>query len=189
MGGSAWSSDTAVPRIRYLGAAAVSQTLKVWLFGGIGGSDGSTPLKAVDVFSSVDGTPPTGTVSIDSGQAATNTFTVNVTANATDTGSGVANVLLSSKSTVGSNGLLSQGDEQSYVADTPISWDLTNATYGGTPMQGTRWVYVQWEDGAGQLVARPQRLDLRRHDPAHDHQRPLGAAAAQHRARAPAPGR
>ncbi len=149
IGGSSWGSDTVMLRARYLGAAAVSQTLKVWLFGGIGGSDGSTPLKAVDVFSSVDGTPPTGSVSIDSGQAATNTFTVNVTANATDTGSGVANVLISSKSTVSSNGLLSQGDEQSYVADTPISWDLTNATYGGTPMQGTRWVYVQWEDGAG----------------------------------------
>ena len=149
IGGSSWGSDTVMLRARYLGAAAVSQTLKVWLFGGIGGSDGSTPLKAVDVFSSVDGTPPTGSVSIDSGQAATNTFTVNVTANATDTGSGVANVLISSKSTVSSNGLLNQGDEQSYVADTPISWDLTNATYGGTPMQGTRWVYVQWEDGAG----------------------------------------
>lgn len=148
IGGSSWGSDTAMPRVRYLGAAAVSQSLKVWVFGGIGGADGSSFLKAVDVFSSVDGTPPTGTVSINSGAAATNAFTVSVAANATDP-SGVSNILISSKSTVGSNGLLTLGDEQAYVADTPISWDLTNATYGGTSTQGTRWVYVQWEDGAG----------------------------------------
>jgi hypothetical protein len=148
IGGGSWGSDTAMPRVRYLGAVAVSLSLKVWVFGGIGGSDGSTPLKAVDVFTSVDGTPPAGTVSINSGQAATNSFTVSVMANATDT-SGVTTVLVSSRSTVGSNGLLTLGDEMSYAADTPISWDLTNATYGGTSTQGTRWVYVQWEDGAG----------------------------------------
>jgi hypothetical protein len=145
--GGSWSADTAVPRVRYLGAAAVSDALKVYVFGGLGATG---TLAATDVFSSVDITPPSGTIQLQSGAANWSSFQVSVLANATDS-SGVANVRLSNVSTA-SGGLLQDGQTQAYVDNIPISWNLESGN-GGTPRQGKRYVYVQWEDNAGNWSA------------------------------------
>ncbi len=95
----------------------------------------------------VDNTRPNGTVSINNGAANTNSATVSVKAPATDTGSGLSQIRLSNSS-ITSGGLLSKAKVITYTT-TAISWSLTNATYGGTPSAGTKTVYAQWRDAAG----------------------------------------
>ncbi|MGZ4481986.1 MAG: hypothetical protein ACXVY5_07240, partial [Gaiellales bacterium] len=64
--------------------------------------------------------------------------------------SGVSEMRISNSSTT-SNGLLSKGTTMGYQS--PISWDLADAGTGGSTVQGTHTVYVQWRDSVGNWSA------------------------------------
>jgi len=83
---------------------------------------------------SSDSTAPAGTVTINGGAAATNNATVSVSVPATDAGSGMSLVRLSNNADM--------SNATTYTYGTPVAWTLP----GG---DGTRTVYVQWRDGAG----------------------------------------
>ncbi|MDP9351797.1 MAG: S8 family serine peptidase, partial [Chloroflexota bacterium] len=94
----------------------------------------------------LDTEPPTGTVAVNGGATYSRSSTVRLTMSATDSGSGVSEVRISNSGTA-SNGLLSLGKTFAYT--TPISWNLADSTTGGSSANGTRTVYVQWADKAG----------------------------------------
>lgn len=95
-------------------------------------------------IAATDATPPAGTATINDGAAFTGTAAVSVKVPATDAGSGVSLVRLSNApGTTG--GVLTTGTSYSYTS--PIAWTLTG---GG---DGTRTVYVQWRDAAGNWSA------------------------------------
>ena len=83
---------------------------------------------------SSDSTAPAGTVSINGGAVATNNAAVSVSVPATDGGSGMSLVRLSNNSDM--------SNATTYTYGTPVAWTLP----GG---DGSRTVYVQWRDGAG----------------------------------------
>jgi hypothetical protein len=115
----------------------------------VGGFAGGPETDATERLAT-DFVPPSGTVSINSGATYTTSATVSVDVTASDTGSGVAIVRLSNSSAT-SSGLLTNSQDFGYT--TPIAWDVTNATYGGTSADGVHTVYVQWEDNAGNWSA------------------------------------
>ena len=88
-----------------------------------------------------DSTAPTGTVTLSGGAARTNTYAVSAAVPATDNtgGSGVASVRISNNGSTWAT----------YGYTTPISWSLSDAAHGGSTTNGTRTVYAQWSDGAG----------------------------------------
>ena len=81
----------------------------------------------------VDNQPPTGTVAINAGAAATNNRTVTLTLSATDALGGVTQMRFSSNGT-------SYSAAEAYV--TTRTWTLTTGA-------GTKTVYVQFQDAAG----------------------------------------
>ena len=87
----------------------------------------------------LDTAGPSGTATINGGDATTPIATVSVAVPATDP-SGVSNVRLSNTATVDGNGVLTDGTTVAYA--TPQPWTLT-------PGDGTKTVYVQWQDGLG----------------------------------------
>ena len=87
-----------------------------------------------------DGTAPSGTVTIAGGATLTNMAAVSVAVPATDAGSGVSLVRLSNSSAVNGSGVLSSGTTFTYT--TPITWTLSAG-------DGTKTVYAQWRDSAG----------------------------------------
>ena len=91
-----------------------------------------------------DKTAPTGTsISIAAGAASTASNMVSLGSLAADDDvSGVADMRFSN------NGALWSGWE-TYQATRPTNWDLTSATYGGTAGDGTKTVYVQFQDANG----------------------------------------
>jgi hypothetical protein len=99
---------------------------------------------------SPDTTPPTGSVSVNSGAATTSTPIVSVAAPGSDA-SGIFAVRLSNAATVGANGELTLG--KSYVPASTISWSVTATTAGGTLVDGTKTAYAQWEDWRGNWSA------------------------------------
>lgn len=81
-----------------------------------------------------DNTAPSGTVSINGGAASTSSQAATVSVPATDAGSGMSLVKVSNNSDMSSS--------STFVYTTPIAWTLT-------PGVGTKTVYVQWRDAAG----------------------------------------
>jgi hypothetical protein len=94
-----------------------------------------------------DATAPTGTVSIAAGAAFTTTATVSVAVPATDAGSGMSLVRLANAAAVDGNGVLNDASAKSLTYTTPVNWTLAG---GG---DGTKTVYVQWRDAAGNWSA------------------------------------
>jgi len=89
-----------------------------------------------------DSTPPSGSVAINGGAATTSNPNVVMSVPATDSGSGLSLVRISNDSTVDGNGRLSGADATSYTYTNPIAWTMTAGL-------GTKTVYVQWRDAAG----------------------------------------
>lgn len=94
---------------------------------------------------------PDGSVSIaGNGYVNTSNVTVNVPAADEPGGSGVAQVRLSNDGAV-SGGVLVAGRTQSYAPS--VSWSLVDPAYGGRSGDGSKTVFVQWADGAGNWSA------------------------------------
>jgi hypothetical protein len=95
-----------------------------------------------------DSTDPTGTVTIDGGAASTSDpgRIVSLAVPATDTGSGVSQVRIANTNAVGGNGVLNGAGATTYAYATPKAWALPAG-------DGTKTVYVQWRDGAGNWSA------------------------------------
>ena len=90
-------------------------------------------------IAATDSTAPAGTITIAGGASATRTADVSVAVPATDAGSGVSLVRISNSGAV-SGGVLTSGTTFAY--NTPIAWTLTAG-------DGTKTVYAQWRDSAG----------------------------------------
>jgi Bacterial Ig domain len=93
-----------------------------------------------------DRVAPGGSVAIDGGAAATRSPTVALELLAWDVDSAVDRVRVSNSPTT-TGGLLNKARETAYVSG--ISWNVTDQGYGGTPADGTKAVYVQFRDAAG----------------------------------------
>ena len=94
-----------------------------------------------------DSQPPTGSVTINDGAAYTATPSVSLSMPASDNATGVADVRISNRPET-SGGLLSYGLTLEWTA-TPQPWSLVGSAYGGSTANGTRSVYAQFRDGAG----------------------------------------
>ncbi len=92
-----------------------------------------------------DNTAPTGTVTINAGAAGTNTTAVTVAAPGADNagGSGMSLIRISNSGAT-AGGVLTTGS--TFVYTTPIVWALTAG-------EGTKTVFVQWRDAAGNWSA------------------------------------
>jgi hypothetical protein len=91
----------------------------------------------------LDGTAPTGTISINSGDSLTNSATVNLAIPATDAGVGVvSNVTVANVGTTAAGRLTDSSAQTSAYAAT-LPWTLAAGA------DGSRSVYVQWEDSLG----------------------------------------
>jgi hypothetical protein len=91
-----------------------------------------------------DTTDPVGNITLNGGAAVTSSTNVIASVSATDPGgSGVSLVRLSNSPTV-SGGVLTTGT--TYVYTSPIAWTLTAG-------EGTKTVYAQWRDSAGNWSA------------------------------------
>jgi putative cell wall-binding protein len=86
-----------------------------------------------------DTTPPAGTFTVAAGAAATATPTVAITDTATDTLTGVSQMRIANDGAT--------WDAMPYA--TTLSWDVTNAAFGGTSGDGVKTVTMEWQDGAG----------------------------------------
>lgn len=91
--------------------------------------------------------PPSGSVTINSGTSYTTNPVVSLSMPASDLWTGVALVRISNRPET-SGGLLTYGSTREW-AFTPQSWSLADTAYGGSTANGTRSVYVQFRDGAG----------------------------------------
>ena len=87
----------------------------------------------------LDSTPPAGTFSVAAGAAATAAPTVTIADTATDSLTGVSQMRIANDGAT--------WDTVPY--STTLSWDLTNAAFGGTSGDGTKTVTMEWQDGAG----------------------------------------
>jgi hypothetical protein len=125
-------------------------------------------VRAYDEVGNVDPTPgsqtwmivltaPTGTVSINSGAAVARRATVRVKVTA---GGNPMDVLISSSPATVDGGCPGGCDRLANAIDVPypyasasneVLFDLTEAEYGGTDVDGLHTVYVQWEDSLGNL--------------------------------------
>jgi hypothetical protein len=100
-----------------------------------------------DLSSVGDTAPPTGSVTINAGAAYTTNSAVSLNLPASDPLSGVALVRVSNRPDT-SGGLLTYGSTVDWTA-TPQAWSLADAATGGSTSNGTRTVYAQFRDGAG----------------------------------------
>jgi concanavalin A-like lectin/glucanase superfamily protein len=112
--------------------------------------EGAADNAAITVFSVrsgrlVDTNPPTGTVTIDHLASLTTSPNVSLDVLGRDDVSGVDQFQVSNDGTHWATYANTSYDS---VAQT-VSWDLTNATYGGTTATGAKTVYVRFHDGAG----------------------------------------
>ncbi len=94
-----------------------------------------------------DTVPPSGSVTINAGATYTVTPSVMLSMPASDAFTGVAQVRISNRPET-AGGLLSYGSTRDWTAQ-PQSWSLADTGYGGSTANGTRAVYVQFRDGAG----------------------------------------
>ncbi len=94
----------------------------------------------------LDTTDPAGTVSINGGAAKSGSSTVSVAVAATDNASGVTQVRMANSSSVDGNGVLNGAGATTSAYSTPKTWTLVAG-------EGSKTVYVQWQDGAGNWSA------------------------------------
>ncbi len=106
----------------------------------------SVQQQAGDAVNLLDTKAPTGTVRINGGDEYTTRWSVKVEVPATDSGSGMDRVRLSNSPKMSGNQLALH---RTYDYVTPITWDLHDEAAGGSTKEGTRTVYVQWADKAG----------------------------------------
>ena len=91
---------------------------------------------------------PRGRVSVNRGATYTNSSLVSVSTTPAD--AGVAEVRLSNDPAI-SERLLAAG--RTYPSGSAVTWDIGDSATGGSGTNGTRTVYVQWGDGAGDWSA------------------------------------
>jgi Zn-dependent metalloprotease len=94
-----------------------------------------------------DGQPPTGSIELDGGANATSDGTVDVSIVADGTGSSLSRLLISNSSST-SGGILRNALEMTF-RETITDWSLSSTAWGGSGGHGTRRVYVQVRDRAG----------------------------------------
>jgi concanavalin A-like lectin/glucanase superfamily protein/fibronectin type III domain protein len=94
----------------------------------------------------VDSNPPSGSVRVNDVDSGTSSPNVTVKVLGRDDVSGVTQVRLSND---GSQWSTPQAYTGSGSTAQAISWDLTNATYGGNNSDGMKTVYAQFKDAAG----------------------------------------
>lgn len=94
----------------------------------------------------LDSTDPAGTVSINGGASRAGSNTVSVAVPATDNASGVSQVRMANTNTVDGSGVLNGAGATTSAYSTPKTWTLAAG-------EGSRTVYVQWRDGAGNWSA------------------------------------
>jgi hypothetical protein len=90
---------------------------------------------------------PTGSVTVNAGAAYTSSPSVQLTMPATDLWTGVALMRVSNRPET-NGGILVYGLTLDWTA-TPQPWSLADPIAGGSAANGTRAVYVQFRDGAG----------------------------------------
>lgn len=89
-----------------------------------------------------DEIPPTGAVKINSGATFTKSNRITLSIRASDTGFGIGYMKISSDASEWTGWL---GYKTSYA------WSLTNGAYGGSGVQGKRYVYIKFKDKAGNI--------------------------------------
>jgi len=94
-----------------------------------------------------DGQAPTGSIKLDGGAHATSDGTVDVSITADGTGSSLSRLLISNSSST-SGGMLRNAIGMSF-RETISDWSLSSTAWGGSGGYGTRRVYVQVRDRAG----------------------------------------
>jgi len=132
--GTASASSTTVS-----GTAQGAQTALLTVFDNAGNAGTDTVTVTWDTVA-----PSVGTWVIASGAAYTNAATATISASSapSDATSGLALVRFSNNGSLWS-------PWEAYSPGMSKSWTLTSATYGGTTTQGTKGVYVQVRDAAG----------------------------------------
>jgi Ca2+-binding RTX toxin-like protein len=94
----------------------------------------------------VDSNPPSGSVRINDIDPSTSSSKVTVKVLGRDDISGVANLRLSNDGTTWTQPRGYTGIESTAQS---IPWDLTDASYGGDNLDGTKTVYVEFQDASG----------------------------------------
>jgi hypothetical protein len=89
-----------------------------------------------------DNADPTGTITINNNAATTDKTAVTLSVPGSDAGSGMALVRISNSSSEDGNGVLNGPGSTSYTYTSSIAWTLTSDI-------GTKTVYAQWRDAAG----------------------------------------
>jgi hypothetical protein len=90
---------------------------------------------------------PSGSVTINGGATRTDSTDVRLKLLAWDVDSSIDRVRISNSSATNASGLLGKAKIIGYSS--PVAWRLTNPDYGGTSGDGTKRVYVQFRDSAG----------------------------------------
>lgn len=98
----------------------------------------------------LDSNAPSGTVRVNDVAAKTSSVNVTVKALGRDDVSGVTQLRLSNDGTTWTAARSYTGSGSAAQA---ISWNLTDAAYGGTSADGTKTVYVQFKDASGKWSA------------------------------------
>ena len=98
-----------------------------------------------------DGEPPTGIITLDEGAEATTEGTVDISIDADGTGSSLSRLLISNSSSA-SGGLLRNALEMPF-RETVRDWSLESIAWGGSGGRGTRRVFAQVRDRAGNWSA------------------------------------
>jgi hypothetical protein len=149
---NAWTAVTPMPRPRAYGASTQAPGGRIFV---LGGSTGASTVGAVDALQLVDTTRPVLTsVTIKDGSAATSSGVVTVKLVATDTPSGPSLMRVSSKPPVDcANGCKMSSLNRTGPYSPSFSWDLTDPAWGGTAGDGTKQVWVQVVDAAGNASA------------------------------------
>ena len=94
---------------------------------------------------------PTGSIQLDAGAEATTDGTVDISIDADGTGSSLSRLLISNSSST-TGGVLRNALEMPF-RETVTDWSLESTAWGGPGDRGTRRVYVQVRDRAGNWSA------------------------------------
>jgi uncharacterized membrane protein len=106
-----------------------------------------------------DTTPPTGSITLDSGNTSTTQPTVSVHQDSSDDSpSGVLEWRLSDSATTDISGKLVLGKSfptpfNQYSPNPSYPFDMTDPAYGGSGLAGAKTVYAQWRDWSGNWSA------------------------------------
>jgi len=137
-------------------SAEGEQPIYIWLEDGVGNKDHNNRSSGVLHY---DGTPPTGSISINNDVVSTDSVMVTLNLRASDTGgSGLSQMKFSNDGTIWS--------PWEDFSTTKSNWDLS--AYGGNTNPGEKTVYAQFKDRAGNesspsrdaIIFRPQRIKV-----------------------------